>query len=258
MKSLVFLLLLISSLHSYSQEPSTKHPRVAELEDKMVKEGSTYFSRRYPSEPFFIKVEIQPLRRVSESKKEIEELPYHDGNLEEIVDEWDDPTTTLSYLRNRITKTLVEVSVPQDFDEQKIADLKQEISVFLRLVPYRDEVRVEKKFKVVSPETPVYVYPVIAGLFICIILFGVMMKWSFKSLKVNGPAPGVSNSSGSAPQMGPSMVSPVNGRAESHQDVSGDVTVHDPIKTLDIVHIKLNQIEQSNTFPTFNDFIHLD
>jgi hypothetical protein len=258
MKCLLILLFIITSFNSFSQTSSLKHPRVAELEDKMVKEGSTYFSRRYPNEPFFIKVEIQPLRRISSTKKELEDLPYHDGESEEIVDEWDDPTTTLSYLRNRITKTLVEVSVPQDFDEQKIADLKQEISVFLRLVPYRDDVKVEKKFKVVSPEVPVYVYSLIAGLFVCIILFGLMMKWSFKSIKLNSSADSSNAISTGAQQINAAQTGAVNARSDSHQDVSGDVTVHDPLKTLDIVHIKLNQIEQSHTFPTFNDYIHLD
>lgn len=257
MKALLFILCLITS-SVFSQTTQLEHPRVMELEDKMVKEASSYFARRYPGEPFFIKVDIQPLRRVISTTDLENNLPYHDTDSEEMVDEWDDPTMTLNSLRNRVVKMSVDVSVPSEFDEQKVSDLKQELSVYLRLIPFRDEVRIEKKLKVSEKETPEYVFYIVGGLVGAAILLGLMLRWSLGTIKTQNTSTG-STASGSA--VAPSMPSPsvhTSGAVHSKTDVQGDVTFHDPIKTLDIVHIKLKQIEQSNTFPTLKDLMTLD
>lgn len=244
---------------AFAQTNQLEHPRVMELEDKMVKEASSYFARRYPGDPFFIKVTIQPLRRFADrSNTAHESLPYHDTDTEEMVDEWDDPTTSLSALRNRVVKVAVDVSVPTNYDEQRIADIKQEISVYLRLIPFRDDVRVEKKLKVAEKETPHFIYYAVGGVVLASLLFGLMLRWSLGSLKTQNSAN--SSATAAAPSMA-SMSAATPSQSNSHTnktDVQGDVTFHDPIKTLDIVHIKLKQIEESNTFPTLKDVIALD
>lgn len=258
MKFILCILLGLFSLSALSQGQQMEHPRVMELEDKLVKEASSYFSRRYPGEPFFVRVNIQPLRRSPVKNNDEENLPYHDADSEEIVDEWDDPTTSLSSLRNRVVKIFIEVDVPKSFEEQRLADIKQELSVYLRLIPFRDEVKIEKKLQVASVNTPNYIFYIVGGIIGAAALLALMLRWSLASIKTQNMAAGnsapVSMNPPSMPSPGPTTTSSTYGKT----DVQGDVTFHDPIKTLDIVHIKLNQIEQSKTFPTLNDVIELD
>lgn len=257
MKSILCILIGLFSLTALAQTPQLEHPRVMELEDKMVKEASSYFARRYPGDPFFIKVKIQPLRRVAVKGNDEENLPYHDSDSEEMVDEWDDPTTTLSTLRNRVTKVYVDVSVPTSFDEQKLEDIKQELSVYLRLIPFRDEVKIEKKLKVAAETTPNYVFYLVGGFVGAAVLLGLMLRWSLGTIKTQNATAASASAAPMAPSM-PAAASNTSSSAHNKTDVQGDVTFHDPIKTLDIVHIKLNQIEQSKTFPTLKDIIELD
>lgn len=257
MKLVLSVFLFLLSMTAVAQGPQLEHPRVMELEDKLVKEASNYFTRRYPGEPFFVKVAIQPLRRVIDKKSDEEVLPYHDSDSEEMADEWDDPTIALSALRNRVVKINVEVAVPTNFDEQKLADIKQELSVYLRLIPFRDDVKVEKKLTVAKESTPDFIYYIVASFVGAALLLGFMMKWSVRSIKNQSGASAGSASAAAAPQMSsPSSNSSAN--LQHKTDVRGDVTFHDPIKTLDIVHIKLNQIEKSKTFPTLKDVMELD
>jgi hypothetical protein len=259
MKFFLCLLMGLFSLSIFAQTPQLEHPRVMELEDKMVKEASSYFARRYPGDPFFIQVKIQPLRRIPVKGNMDESLPYHDADSEEIVDEWDDPTTSLSFLRNRVVKVFVDVSVPLSFDEQKLLDIKQELSVYLRLIPYRDDVKVEKKLKIAGEPTPNYIFYIVGGFIGAAILLGFMLRWSLGTIKTqNASAASSSSAGGMAPIMSTPAPSNTNSTTQGKTDVQGDVTFHDPIKTLDIVHIKLNQIEQSKTFPTLKDVIELD
>lgn len=258
MKYIVCIVMSLFSFSVFSQTPQLEHPRVMELEDKLVKEASSYFARRYPGDPFFIKAKVQPLRRVPEKKGSDEEnLPYYDSDSEEIVDEWDDPTTSLSFLRNRVTKVYVDVSVPLTFDDQKLEDIKQELSVYLRLIPFRDEVKIEKKLKASVETTPNYIFYIVGGFIGAAILLGVMLRWSLGTMKTqNASSGGAAASVASPPMAAPATGS--TGYPYKKTDVQGDVTFHDPIKTLDIVHTKLNQIEQSKTFPTLRDVIELD
>jgi hypothetical protein len=254
MKFLLCILLSLFSLSALSQAPQLEHPRVMELEDKLVKEASSYFSRRYPGDPFFVRVKVQPLRRIPSKAGYEESLPYHDSDSEEIVDEWDDPTTSLSFLRNRVIKVFIEVDVPISFEEQRVTDIKQELSVYLRLIPFRDEVKIEKKLQVAAENTPNYIFYIVGGFLGAAVLLAIMLRWSLGSIKNQNTSSGASPVGSMVPSSMPSQNTSSAGKTE----VRSDVTFHDPIKTLDIVHIKLNQIEQSKTFPTLNDVIELE
>ena len=253
MKWLLFLLtLLTTSFVVQAQGLPNKHPRVMELEDKLTEEASLYFSRRYPSEPFFVKIEVTPLRRNLAQGASSDSLPYFDQESEEMVDEWDDPTTPLSFLRNRIVRVRVNASVPEKFDDLKIAEIKQELPIYLNLLPSRDEISVERKFKHIQPETPHYIYYILGSLVFSSLLIGFMMRWSVSKMK----APAASTSPGVASGPAPSSAGVTRSKSsqsKSSTAVSGEVTFHDPIKTLDIVHIKVKQIEDSGTFPTLRD-----
>lgn len=257
MKKLIWLLLSLSlSSWVFAQSGPVKHPRVAEVEEKMRDEVARYFTRRFPNEPFFIKVEVAPLRRDMVSGQKMESLPYFDYESEESVDEWDDPKTPISFLRHRVTKVSVEISVPEAFDDARVAEIKDEISVYLKLLPFRDDVRVERKFKVAqAPLITAEMYQLFGGLMISALVVGFLVRSGFSRVKTGtqGNAPAyapVAASSSSAPRE----------RSAPHKGataVSGDVTFHDPLKTMDIVHLKHDQISKSGTFPTLNDMITL-
>lgn len=251
---LVLLSLLTSSLTVMAQGVPAKHPRVMELEDKLTEEASLYFSRRHPNEPFFVKIEVSPLRRNFAQGATSESLPYFDQESEEMVDEWDDPTTPLSFLRNRIVRVKVSVSVPEKFDDLKISEIKQELPIYLNLLPSRDDISVERKFKHIEPETPKYVYYVLSSLLASALLIGFMFRWSIAKMKAPvassapGPMMGAASSSSSSSK-------PKSGSNFGKTAVSGEVTFHDPIRTLEVVQNKIKQIQDSGTFPTLKDLM---
>lgn len=255
MKS-ILILLLIATTSLFAQSPE-KHPRVLEVEEKLRDEASRYFTLKHPGIPFFVKVDVAPLRRVTARREEGERLPYFDSVSEEEMDEWDDPTTPLSFLRHRVTKVGVEFSVPDNFGEEEIGRIKDELTVTLKLMPYRDEVRVEKKLKSISsPVLPPYFFPVAGGLLFSLILFAGLLRWSIgsKSSTSSGPQ---------APSVAPTPVASMPERQTKHSsgrttaDVRGDVNFHDPLKLTEIISAKIELIRQSETFPSLKDMMKL-
>ena len=254
----LFLFLSLLSLNCFGQNQNIplKHPRVMEMEDKLIEEASLYFSRRYPNEPFFAKIEVTPLRRNFEKNATSDSLPYFDQESEELVDEWDDPTTPISYLRNRIMRVTVHVSIPDKFDDLKIAEMKQELPIYLKLLPSRDEITIERKFKSAEEEVPKYVYYLLGALLFCSLLVGLMIRWSVSKMK---PA-AASGGSSAASYQAPSQTLSSKSKSSTHHgstSVSGDVTFHDPTKTIEVVQLKIKQIKESKTFPTLKDMILL-
>jgi hypothetical protein len=232
-----------------------KHPRVVEVEEKMRDEVARYFTRRFPQEPFFIKVEIAPLRRDMVAGQKMESLPYFDYESEESVDEWDDPKTPLAFLRHRVTKVSVEISVPAAFDDARVAEIKDEIQTYLKLLPFRDSVNVVKKFKVEQP--PLITTEqglMMGGLLLSALLVGLLVRSGFSKVKTQAAPTVAAPSVAAAPALSRERSS------LSHKGstaVSGDVTFHDPLKTIDIIHMKQELIEKSGTFPTLSDLLLL-
>jgi hypothetical protein len=75
MRILFFLLILLSTSLSWAQsEP--KEPRVIELEEKIEADTAKYLNQRFPGNPYFIKVDIQPLRADLKKGEYTENLPY--------------------------------------------------------------------------------------------------------------------------------------------------------------------------------------
>jgi hypothetical protein len=257
MKHLILLILFIFPLLGWGQNAPVKHPRVAEVEERLRDEAARYFSRRFPGQPFFVKVEVNPLRRDAIGSRKTESLPYFDYESEESVDEWDDPNTPIAFLRHRVTKVMIEISVPENFADARVGEIKDEIAVYLKLLPFRDEIKVEKKIPEVKSSIPTYVYILGAAFIFASLIGGFIIRSGFTKMKTS------SNTStpSSAPAMAmPSAPNPSKSRDEGKKSstaVSGDVTFHDPIKTIDIVHLKLDQIAKSETFPTLTDVISL-
>jgi hypothetical protein len=256
MKMILLSLLVTLMFEAWAQNGPVKHPRVAEVEEKLRDEASRYFSRRFPGEPFFVKVEINPLRRDMISGRKTESLPYFDYESEESVDEWDDPMTPIAFLRQRVTKVTVEISVPEKFNDTRVAGIKDELSIYLKLLPFRDEIRVEKKLKDTTPLIPSYVFPLVLGLLISALAGGFIIRSGFSKMKTQNSG-ATAASAAPAMAMASSSRSRDEGNKKGSTAVSGDVTFHDPIKTIDIVHLKIGQISKSGTFPTLNDLMSL-
>lgn len=252
---IIFIILLQMAFSAMAQNAPVKHPRVAEVEERLRDEASRYFSRRFPGEPFFVKVEVSPLRRDMIAGRKTESLPYFDYESEESVDEWDDPKTPIAFLRHRVTKVTVDISVPEKFNDTRVAGIKDELSIYLKLLPYRDEVRVEKKLKDTAPLVPFYIYPLVIGLLISALAGGFIIRSGFAKMKNQSTATGTTAATATQPAAMPR--SREEGAKKGSTAVSGDVTFHDPIKTIDIVHLKMDQIEKSGTFPTLNDLMTL-
>ncbi len=256
----VYLLLMFFLCGNlWAQAADSKHPRVLEVEELLRDEASRYFERRFPGEAFFVRVDVVPLRRDTISGKRTESLPYFDYESEEGIDEWDDSKTPLPFLRNRVTKVSIEISVPEKFSDERIAGLRDELSIYLRLLPYRDDVKVERKIKDRSDlQIPGYAYVLIAGIFLAAIAGAFVVRGGLKKSALSAPA--ASSNSPAAASSAAATASPRSrdtGAKASSTAVSGDVTFHDPIKLLDIVHLKLEQIEKSQTFPTLSDLMTL-
>jgi hypothetical protein len=256
---LCLYLLIISNAFSQNQVP-TKHPRVAEVEELLRDEASRYFERRFPGSAFFTRVEVTPLRRDAITGKRSESLPYFDYESEEGLDEWDDPKTPLAFLRHRVTKIAIEISIPEKFSDDRIAGLKEELSIYLRLLPYRDDIKIEKKIKDKTEFlVPDYAYVIIAGVFLATLVAALVIR---NGLKKSGMAATSSGSAASQTASSPVSAPSAPARAAtpkggSSTEVSGDVTFHDPLKAMDIIHSKIKQIEASNTFPTLSDLMTL-
>lgn len=257
MKLLAAILIQIFALTAWSQANEAKHARVMELEDRLSAEASMYFERRFPNQPFLVKVNITPLRRSVESKEKSQDLPYFEADSEEVMDEWDNLDLPLSYLRNRVVKVILDVSIPDSFDDQKLAEIKQELPVYLRLLPYRDEIRVEKKIKTEKEGIPQYVYYICGGVLLAALFLGIMIRWSAGKIKTSGSDKAAASAAPVSYQKESSFKSSSSG-SHGSTEVSGDVTFHDPIKTLEIVHLKINQMKESGTFPTLRDMIQMD
>ena len=257
MKSVLLLIVSLMPLLARAQSPQVKHPRVIEVEEKFSEEVTRYFTRRNPGVPFFVKVDVAPLRRDMKVAGDVENLPYFDYESEENVDEWDDLSTPLNVLRHRVTKVTIDISVPDDFTDKQISEAKEELYAYLKLISFRDEIRVEKKLTTTKPEIlPPYFFQVGSAILGLTIILGLMLRWGIGGLKNSHITPVASAPQASAAAA--PAASSSKARSSSNTAVSGDVTFHDPLKTMDIVHVKVEAIKRSGTFPTLKDIMTLN
>lgn len=255
MKIVIVSVGLLLSMFVWAQQGPIKHPRVVEVEEKLRDEAARYFTRRFPNKPFFIKVEVDPLRRIMISGQKLESLPYFEYESEESVDEWDDPNTPLSFLRHRVTKVNLEVDVSEDIDEGRLAEIKNELTIYLKLLPYRDEVKVLRKFKEdKEPLIPDQYYPIFGVVLLCSVIAGLLIRSGFT--KVKSGAAEVPASIGIPLEASAPRTQEQRQKAEQ-RSFGGSVSFFDPIKTIDILGIKLKLIEESENFPTFKDTVEL-
>ncbi len=255
MKIILLLLSFLSLTFVWGQAGPVKHPRVSEVEELMRDEVSGYFSRRFPNAPFFVKVEVAPLRRDMVRNQKTESLPYFELESEESVDELDDPTTPIAFLRHRVTKVSIELDVPDNFEETKIAEIKEEVTAYLKLLPFRDDVKINKKIKVdKEPFILNHHYVLLFGGLFASLLLGFIIRSGLTKSKSLSQAPAQAAPMQTSFSNGPSTKSNTQATNGSASNVT---TMHDPLKTVDIVHLKMDQIEKTGTFPTLSDMMTL-
>jgi hypothetical protein len=256
MKAIFLLLSLLFSMASWGQAGPVKHPRVSEVEEVMRDEVSRYFSRRFPNAPFFVKVEVAPLRRDMVRNQKTESLPYFELESEESVDEWDDPTTPIAFLRHRVTKVSIELDIPDNFEENKVAEIKEEVTAYLKLLPFRDDVKINKKIKVdKEPFILNHHYVLLFGALFASLVLGLIIRSGLTKSKNLSQAPTQAAPVQSSFNAG--NISKNSNSLNGNGSGSNVTTMHDPLKTVDIVHLKMDQIEKSETFPTLSDMISL-
>ena len=149
LKAWTWIVLLLFAAHPFaaSSQPIGKHPRVAELEDRMIKDASSYLKGRFPDVPFLVSVSVDPLRRAERSAGEVrsEKLPFFEVTNDEIQDEWDDPQVSLSELMLRVKRVVVSISIPKNVSEQELLEIREAVFNNLHLVEARDEIKIERR-----------------------------------------------------------------------------------------------------------------
>ncbi len=259
MRTLVFFLVLLISSITWAQQ-DLKVPRVIELEEKIEADAAKYLNQRFPGSPYFIKVDVQPLRADVTKGEYVENLPYLNYETEDFADAWDDPNISLSYLRNRVKKITLDISVSQGLKDTDVNEIKDSLMSFLKLISFRDEIKVERKLAVNIEETPEYFYYLLGGLAFLVISGGVIIRASMKSLVKSVGTP-----SQSQPSAGGAMMMPQGNSSGDNNltvrdvpPIRGDINFFDPIKLIEVLHLKIKQVVSDSHFPTLQDMIILE
>jgi len=261
MKRIVLTLLLGISIAASAQVPGERqHPRVSELQDKLTDYARDYLKTRLPDIPFLVTLRIEPLRRAPNSGYQIqnERLPYFEIAEEEIRDEWDDPSASLYALQARIQKTTLVVTLPQGLKDAEVDEIKDSLTTLLRLVPGRDEIRVERRSWSIG-ET-FWNYVSLASALLLVLLAGLLVvsrmgakrlanailqikpkdtdKSEGVSLPLPAPAPGATGGEG--------------------KGANGSLRFSDPLRTREFIGGRVHALSQDAHFPNLEAMIAMD
>lgn len=258
--SLLFSLFIIP--HSIGQDEMLgKHPRVIEMEMMLNNEAANFFQRRFPNEPFSVNTEVIPLRRLKSSASG-ERLPYYTSD-EEIIDEWDSPEFTLENLFSRIKQVNLKVDVPHHFSDEQIQDVKDRLIPFLKLIPGRDVIAVERKdIGTISKDKSSTLWYVLAASLFILASFYMMLTFFSKSFKAHQDQKtqtnnGANSSIPSAPSV--SMPTPSSSNDQMQKSsLQGDINFRDPTKTLEIIQNKIKDLTGHGHFPNLLDMVCLE
>ncbi|MFY7992628.1 MAG: hypothetical protein ACOVP4_04985 [Bacteriovoracaceae bacterium] len=260
MRILFLVITLISVSLAWAQvEP--KGPRVIELEEKIEADASKYLNQRFPGSPYFIKVDVQPLRSELKKGEYVENLPYLNYETEDYVDAWEDPNISISYLRNRVKKISLDVSVSEGLQDKDVQEIRDSLMSFLKLISFRDEIKVEKRLQVAKNTTPEFVYYILGSLALLLFGIGFWVRTSVKTIAKSVGGQASSNAGNSMPMMssgGGGVGSDSNFTVKDVPPIRGDINFFDPIKLIEVLHLKIKQIVTVNHFPTLQDMIILE
>lgn len=238
-----------------------KHPRVAELEDKIKKDADSYLEARFPGLPFSVTVSIDPLRRSFNSNynPKGEVLPYYALDEENIQDEWDDPTVTLYSLINRVKKIYVTVQVPESLNEEELAEVKISLSQVLRLLPARDTIEITKRKWTLMPNLMTYALSVIGIILLLLLGMFIIAITSTKNVSKaleNVQAYLKSGGGGMTPPKATSTSA--SQRNPGGSGANGDIRFNDPIKVREVALLKVDDIVKNKDLMRLENLRLLD
>jgi hypothetical protein len=246
-------------------EVIARHPRVAELEDKLAKDASLYLKGRFPEVPFLVTVSISPLRRGEGygGKKSGESLPYFETDTEELQDEWDDPQVSWGKLMMRVQKAAITLSLPASINDDEVAEVKDSLFKLLNLTPARDEIVVQRRNW--SRTGNWMLLTAVAGLGLFLLIVGLYFTGRSAARQVGDAltaAAKTSGGGGGGASLGSAMptTSASTGTADSSAgDGPGrDVQFSDPIRVREAMARLAQELSASKAFPTLDDMIELD
>ncbi len=255
-----------------SQDATGKHPRVAEIENGLVKDATTFLKSRFPNLPFLVSVSIDPLRRDDGVRRDSssERLPYFEDSDEEIKDEWDNPNVSTFALMARIKKAAVTVSVSSNVTDEEISEVRTSLIQVLNLIPARDEVVIQKRawsqLQDSKPDSQTVILFSALGFGAVLIALGGLFFITRNSVKEigsaigNGAAKAVGGvSTSGVSSAGPSLAAEgIDGRSSTGSGVGGDVKFSDPLRMREVVSQSVRVLNESATFPNLQDIILLD
>ena len=265
--------------HPVGAEPLSKHPRVAELEDKLNKDGSAYLKSRFPDQPFLVTSSVDPIRRdgagrtgSNKSRQASEDdLPFFDMQESEdaMMDEWDDPNLSLNQLMLRTKKILIQVSLPNTISDEETAEVKDSLTQILHLTPARDDVQVTKRaWKTAANSTPPtpdyskYIYAfagVIAAAFLVIsLLTRASINRLAKVVAEGAGAGGTAQQAAAAPPTVNVSIPSNDGMNGGSRSLEGNFQVSDASKIREQVGIIVDRFVHDQNFPLLQDMILLD
>jgi hypothetical protein len=180
--SAVFCAVLFLGAIPAGNAQADKHPRVAELEDRIRTFSNDFIKARFPQVPFLISVNVLPLHRVTKSNSDEDDgLPFVDFSQEEIQDEWDDPAVNWQTLIVRSNRITIELSLSDDVLDSDAGEAKETLFKSLHLVPGRDEIRVSLRKWVQSNATANKFDPILIGsglILVLALIFGLfLVQW---------------------------------------------------------------------------------
>ncbi len=256
---LIGLACLVPFLVSAQAPP---HPRVAQLEKNLAREGLDLLKGRFPDKPFLIKVRIYPLFREKQKRERGEQLPYLDLADEEILDEWDDPVMSSTALIGRVKQIHLSASVPSNLSEDELTELKDTLMSNLAMVPGRDTVEINKRNwgsqdQEIGVSRSMILWTVVGWVLFSVALLGVAWFTTSRlgrTLKAGQKADAKGSPSG--PQMQTQMLPEARKENLSSQS-TGDIRFSDPIKNRELITANLWVLGNHKGFPNLEDMMIL-
>ncbi len=260
-KIIICFLLAFNMTIALAQEAFNKHPKVIEVEMLLSKEATAFLQQRIPSGPVYVNVDIDPLRRSSDTKNE--QLPYFASD-DEVSDEWDAIDTPMVLLLSRIKRATIRVEVPNHLSDAQIADLKEKLYEQLKLVPVRDAITFERKAYVTTPVEKNYTLYYFIGALAIIGFAGL-----FGAIKISAPKMTAGTSQATSSSVGPSTQVSTPSRSGGNKSidlkngsfnskVNGDINFKDSIRAADMLKEKLHGVINSGAFPLLSDMLVLE
>lgn len=263
MRFLMSLIILLSSILVSAQGAlEREHPRVSELQDKMTDYARGYLQTRLQSVPFMVTVKIEAMRRSTGSNyaAQQEKLPYYDLSEEEIRDEWDDPSASLYVLQSRIQKATVMISLPKALKDEEVQEIKDTLTNLLRLIPGRDEIKVEQRNWSLGANFWYYSMLALGGLmFLLTGMLFISRNWAKRlssAISAIKPKERADGEGLAATAVNTEGLSPHQKNGASSG--SGDLKFRDPLKTREFVSGRVNELMNHPTFPNLQAMIEMD